>query len=380
MAKSTVAIPFKYEDPDVLERTIRIAAGHPAVARVLAVGFSPDTLGPAKEAAERLGDEAPADVEVIAQRRIGEVRAGKGDGMLTGLEAFLADPDAERLHFYDADIRSFEASWITKAEAALDAGWDVARHYFDRASTDAQITWHVTRDGFALLWPDTMLPDIEQPLGGELALSRGAAERLFAAPAVRAQSDWGIDTALTVTMAAERLSIAEVFVPEGKLHGLYGSLGDLRTMATECFEALRRLRPIEVPPADPALHRVEDAGEPPESITTKAAFDLESTLPLLVGGWKDEERALAAALPDPLPGGFEAMTRFPVWNFMDDAAWRTFLLHALDHYDHDDEAWRSLFFRGWTARTVRHTTANALRGYGPAMAALRATVEAFRVG
>eukprot|EP00820_Chromera_velia_P019640 Cvel_28401.t1-p1 / transcript=Cvel_28401.t1 / gene=Cvel_28401 / organism=Chromera_velia_CCMP2878 / gene_product=hypothetical protein / transcript_product=hypothetical protein / location=Cvel_scaffold3711:13181-14484(+) / protein_length=405 / sequence_SO=supercontig / SO=protein_coding / is_pseudo=false len=222
-AASTVAIPFKFEDPEVLKQTIQIAAQHPSVVRVVAVGFSEDTLGPAHTAVAQLSNQIQVQIDVIAQRRFGNCRGGKGDAMLTAFDSFLSDPSAERLHFYDADIRTFESSWITKAETALDKGWDVARHYFDRASTDAQITWHITKDGFALLWPSSLLPDIQQPLGGELALTRRAAERLFNSPAVRSQSDWGIDTAMTVVMAAERLSVSEVYVPSGKLHGLYGS-------------------------------------------------------------------------------------------------------------------------------------------------------------
>lgn len=374
---TTIVVPFKEEEPAILERTLGIAAGHPAVRRVVAVGYDRESLPPAEEAAAEVGDDG-ARVDVVAQQRIGSHRPGKGDGMLTGLRAALEDPGADRIHFYDADIRTFAPSWIDRAEQALDDGFDVARHFFDRAATDAQITWHVTKAGFALVWPRSLLARIEQPLGGELALTRDAAERLLAADAVRDRSDWGIDTAMTITMVAERMRIAEVFVPEGKLHGLYGSLDDLRSMATECFDTLRSLRHTPIPDADPALHRIDDPGPPPEAITTKAAFDVESTLPLLTDGWTDPERRLAEALPGSLADGFARMTAFPVWSFMDDSAWRSFLAIALDRYDHADPAWRSLFFRAWVARVLRHTTTAALRGYDEAMRSLRATVEAFR--
>jgi mannosylglycerate synthase len=366
---SVVIVPFRDEDPGVLERTLGIAMRHPAVGRVVAVGYDREGV-----------EEAPAvpGVEFIEQRHIGRHRPGKGDGMLTGLEAALADPGSERIHFYDADIRTFTAAWIERAESALDEGFDVARHFFDRAATDAQITWHITRMGLTILWPDSVLPQIEQPLGGELALTRSAAEALHGLPYVTERSDWGIDTALTVGMAASGLSIAEVFVPEGKLHGLYGGLDDLRTMATECFATLQSLRSVNVPPAEPGRHRVDDPGPPPSSVTSKAAFDVEATLPLLTDGWTEEERRLAAGLPGDLADGFSAMQRRPVWSFLDDASWAGFLRWCLDRYDHDDPAWRSLFFRGWVARTLRHTTTAALRGYDEAIRSLRAALGAAR--
>lgn len=364
MVSSTVIVPFKQEEPGVLERTLGIVGRHPAVGRVVAVGYD--------RAAVEAAPDLPG-VEVLAQRRIGSHRPGKGDGMLTGLDAALDDPGVARVHFYDADIRTLTPAWIDRAESALDEGFDVARHFFDRAATDAQITWHVTKVGLALLWPDSVLPRIEQPLGGELAMTRSAAERLAALPSVRGRSDWGIDTALTVGMASEGLSIAEVFVPEGKLHGLYGSLEDLRTMATECFATLQDLRDVGMPPV-PGRHRVDEPGPPPRSVTTKAAFDVERTLPLLTDGWSEDERALARSLPAPLASGFESMAAFPTWSFLDDDGWLAFFGVALDSYDHDDVAWQSLFFRAWVARTLRHTTTAALRGYDEAMASLRRTL------
>lgn len=361
-----VVVPFRDEDPAVLERTIAIAASHPAVRRVIAVGYD-------------RGDTAAVPdlpgVDALAQRRVGTHRAGKGDGMLTGLDAALADPGAGRIHFYDADIRSFDASWIDRAESALDDGFDVARHFFDRAATDAQVTWHITRPGLALLWPGSILPDIEQPLGGELALTRRAAERLADVPWVRERSDWGIDTALTVGMAATGLSVAEVFVPQGKDHGLYGGLDDLRDMATECFATLAELRSVDVADARPGQHRVDEPGEPPPAVTSKVAFDVETSLPLLTTGWTTAEVDLVETLPVPLRRGFEEMARFPTWSFLDDAAWLSFLRLGLERYDHLDAAWRSLFFRGWVARVLRHATTTALAGYEEAIRSLRHTVE-----
>ena len=375
---STVVVPFRQEDPGVLERTLGIAARHPSVRRVVAVGYDRQSIDEVAPAVARVGRTDDTPIDVLPQRRIGTARPGKGDGMLTGFEAALADPHTERVHVYDADIRTFSTAWIDRAEIALDEGFDVARHWFDRAATDAQITWHVTRPLLSMLWPRSILPDVEQPLGGELAMTRAAAEALVADPTVRRRSDWGIDTALTIAIAASGLRLAEVFVPEGKLHGLYGSLADLRTMLTECFEAIVDLRGTPVPDASGRTHRVEPAGPPAASVTTKVAFDVESTLPLLGDGWTPEERRLAASLPPDLAAGFEAMTAFPTWSFLDDEAWMAFLAHRLDHHRPGDPVDASLLFRGWAARVLRHATGPALGGYDEAMHSLRRTVARFR--
>ena len=76
------------------------------------------------------------------------------------------------------------------------------RHYFPRASTDAMITWMITRPGLAMCWPTTVLPDIGQPLGGEVLFTREVAESLHVDPNVQAQSDWGIDTRYTIATTA----------------------------------------------------------------------------------------------------------------------------------------------------------------------------------
>ena len=155
--------------------------------------------------------------------------------MNTGLAWFVEHSATERVHFYDADITSFGPDWIDRAEVAADAGFPVVRHSFPRASTDAMITWMITRPGLAMLWPESVLPEIDQPLGGELLFTRDVAKELLADEAVQAQSDWGIDTIYTIATTAAGFGTYETYAPEGKLHGLYGSLTDIEDMAIECF-------------------------------------------------------------------------------------------------------------------------------------------------
>lgn len=238
---SLVCFPFKEEDIAVTVRNVEIAAAHPNVLAVLGVGYSRgETWHAIKKNAAAIEERTGKKVILIVQRRIGyNLRGGKGDGMNTALDYFLKHTEYSRLHFYDADIVSFSAEWITKAEKQADLDYDLVRHYFPRSSTDAMITWFVTKIGFALLWPNTVLPHIEQPLGGELLLTRKAAEALMADQRVRSQSDWGIDTLYTFVTAQSGLRVSEVYITEGKVHALYGGLRDIRTMLVECFSAIQ---------------------------------------------------------------------------------------------------------------------------------------------
>lgn len=238
---SLVCFPFKEEDVTVTVRSVEIACSHPSVGAVLGVGFSKgETWHAIESAAPAIERKTGKKVFLMVQRRIGcNLRGGKGDGMNTALQFFLESTSFSRLHFYDADIISFSTDWISKAEKQADLDFDVVRHYFPRSSTDAMITWFVTKIGFAQLWPNSVLPHIEQPLGGELLITRRAAEVLVADQRVRTQSDWGIDTLYTFAMVQAGMRMAEVYVPEGKVHALYGGLRDLRTMLIECFAAIQ---------------------------------------------------------------------------------------------------------------------------------------------
>ncbi len=293
---SLVVFPFKGEDPQVLLRNVEIAARHERVHEVLCVGGEEDEcFRVLLSQAPRISKEAKKPVEVILQQRIGSKRPGKGDGMNTGLKYFLEETPWERIHFYDADILSFSPEWITKAEEAADCGYDLVRHYFPRASTDAMITWFITKTGFAILWPRTELPRIEQPLGGELLLTRDAAEALFAEPKVLAQSDWGIDTVYTFFSVAKGFKIYEAFIAMGKMHKLYGALTDLKTMLVECFSALQALSGEKVP--EGGTHHVERPGPVPEAIKIKIGYKFEATLALLSQGWNERQVSLLELLP-----------------------------------------------------------------------------------
>ena len=155
---SLAVFPFKSEEPSLVVSNLATAAAHPAIDEVWAVAPEEGRAEAAVGATAKEVSRAHAKpVEVIIQERLGTYRSGKGDAMNTAL-ALAAGQGRDRVHFYDADITNFDASWIDGAEAAADRGFGVVRHRFPRAATDAMITWMITRPALARLFPGTFLP------------------------------------------------------------------------------------------------------------------------------------------------------------------------------------------------------------------------------
>lgn len=294
--------------------------------------------------------------------------------MNTGLRYFI-DSGHDRIHFYDADITSFDSTWMTKAERAADLGYDTVRHYFPRSATDAMITWMVTRTGFSMLFPDSELPWIEQPLGGEFLLSRGAAETLAADPAVQAQSDWGIDTLLTFSAVNHGMSMFETYVARGKAHALYGQLTDLRTMIIECFVALRSLR--NSGPLGTITHHVEPPDTVPGSIAEKVGYDVERTMQLIPETWSEQQIELLSLFPAPIRDGMLAARKQTSFSFMDEWAWYDVYQILLDEYVEGDLDWEDLLFHLWVVRVLGYTHEVAVRGYGFALRYLRGMIQRY---
>ncbi len=374
---SVVVFPFKEEDHDVVVRNVTRAAGHPRVTNVVCMGLDEESTYEAISAAiPDVEDSTDTPVTLLLQDRIGSLRPAKGDAMNTSLRYFLEQTTDERLHFYDADITSFDAGWIEQAEAAADGGFDVVRHYFPRSSTDAMITWMITRTGFAMLWPDSELPLIRQPLGGELLFTRPVVENLVADDVVQAQSDWGIDTLYTFATVSKGFSVCETYVRQGKIHKLYGSLTDIQTMVIECFGAMQSLQHLDVGAATP--HEIEPQGEVPIAIKAKVAYDVESTMQLLAAEWTTHQEDLLAVLPQRVRDGMLAARTYPRFSFMDDRTWFETYAILLERYVRGDHDWEALLFKLWIARVLQYTISEALRGYDHALAHLERMIDSYR--
>ena len=373
---TVVAFPFKDEDINVVGANLRTAARHRAVRQVWAIAagegdFAEDVFG----VAEEIWKSESKPVVVMMQQRIGRYRAGKGDGMNTGIRA-AAESGVDRLHFYDADILNFDASWIDGAEAAADRGFGVVRHRFPRAATDAMITWMITRPSLAILFPGTVLPRLGQPLGGEMMLTRPVIESLAADTFVSDRSDWGIDTILTHATTTIGVPLFEHHVADGKRHALYGSLDELRDMLVECLDAARSLKGRPSPPDQLRFDR-DPPGPVPRDLKQVVAYDMASTLPLLTAPMTTEERALAANLPGEVADLLDIDGSEPAHGFLDEALWGRALRHLLDSFDLGSKGWRDLAFRLWLHRVVAYTHHQVPLGYDRAIEYLEGTIRLY---
>ncbi len=374
---SLVVFPFKSENVNVFKKNIQEAISHPRVGAVLCVGYEENECY--REIAKTLPDlekDGGKKVYLITQERLGDKRPGKGDGMNTALKYFLEETNFSRLHFYDSDIETFSRDWITQAETPADEGYQVVRHYFPRASTDAMVTWMITKTGFSIPWPDTQLPFIEQPLGGELLLTREVAAKLYEDERAVRQSDWGIDTAYTWLMVANEFSMYETYVPIGKVHKLYKTLGDLREMTIECFSIIQQLKGEKIS-ALRMIHRIERPGPVPDRVKEKTAYDLEGSIHLLMEGWTAKQLELLNYFPNEVRDGMMECQRKPRFIFMDAENWYSTYEVLLEHFDPEDKDWRELLFKLWIARVLNYTTKVALKGYDYALFYLYQMIESF---
>ena len=377
---SLICFPIKEEHIPTVLNNIRIAACHPKAKLVLLAAAVDNQcyrqICHAIDDVNQSDNPYPVPVRTIIQSRIGGLRSGKGDGMNSAMQYFLTahldeenrlSKPLERIHFYDADIKSFDESWITKAEDGAARNYDVVRHHFPRSSTDAQVTWQVTKVGFALLWPQSTLPWIQQPLGGELCFSRHVVETLISDKRVLNQSDWGIDTLYTFVCAQNGFSLLEVYVPQGKVHALYGGLRDLKKMLCECFSAIQSLKNEDMKQMQLKKHHIVPAGTVPTSITQKIGYDIESSLKLLCENWSERQKDLITKFDDNIHNGLLSASDWPEWRFMDENAWISAYQVLLEEFDLEDEDWREILFKLWVTRVLNYTMRHVTRGYDCAL-------------
>ena len=386
-----VVFPFKKENPQVVLNNVKIAAEHPRVEEVLCVGVEKEeTYRSLEQNIPTIKMETNTEINLILQERLGNKRPGKGDGMNTALKYFLEETDLERILFFDSDITTFASHWITKALEGADIGYPVVRHYFPRASTDAMITWMITKTGFALLWPTSELPWIEQPLGGELLMHRSVVEKLFKEEDVISRSDWGIDTMYTFYSVMHGYPMLEIYISEGKLHKLYGKLTDLKTMLVECFDTIQSLKDKTFSLLSKnssmenlsvcnggIVHRAEHPHEVPADVFEKIGFDIEGSMSLLMENWTSKMEELLDLFPRRVRDGLLANKNGPSFSFMDEHTWRETYFVLLEHFDATDEDWQELIFKLWTSRVLCYTTTIALRGYYFAMRYLYSMIDRY---
>jgi hypothetical protein len=234
---------------------------------------------------DRLKSALPELKERFPQKRVELLRSelretGKGGAMVTGMERALTE-GFEQILFLDGDITSVTPKWCELLLKGL-RGAAMARGYFDRSPLDAQITRHITRPLIAIYFPEGRA--IQQPLGGEVALTAELARYLLEDTGSAPPHNWGIDTFITVNTVVGGFPVVEVYLTQ-KTHKKK-SLTELRAMLAECFDELckqiafhRRLE--GVPETDETNVKVVCEGAPErigEDVRTQRYVDPEEQM------------------------------------------------------------------------------------------------------
>ena len=136
----------------------------------------------------------------------GARRTGKGTNLMAIFHAAL-DLGAERVVVLDGDVRSGEPWWVTRLLGAVDCdGPAVAVPVYRRNRYEGNTTSHLASPLLAAV----LGTDVQQPIAGDFAFSRGFIERAVTWPLPESAQLYGIDIWLTGNAAREGHRITQV--------------------------------------------------------------------------------------------------------------------------------------------------------------------------
>ncbi len=193
--------------------------------------------GSNEETFKRLKKNETKKIEVISERKYTKTdQTGKGIGMINaGLAAIKQN--FNKIGFIDGDIYNPNINkWCEFLFEPLGRNIDVVKTVFSRNPADGQITRHITKPLIAMFFPNAW--EIDQPLGGELALKKQVLIDLFKKGIVP-PSGWGIDTFITIKSLMYGYSVGEIYLGQ-KMH-CKKTLTNLQKMFIDCFKEIVRL-------------------------------------------------------------------------------------------------------------------------------------------
>jgi len=187
----------------------------------------------------RLKKRETKNVEIINERKFVETNEiGKGLGMINGGLAAIKQ-GFDRVGYIDGDIYNPNMSkWFQFLFDPLEQNVDLVKAAFSRNPTDGQITRHITKPLIAMFFSNAW--EIDQPLGGELALKKEVLKDIFT-KGISPSYGWGIDSFITLKSLIYGYRMGEVYLGQ-KMHGKK-TLTNLRKMFIQCFqEAVRMIQ------------------------------------------------------------------------------------------------------------------------------------------
>ncbi len=138
-------------------------------------------------------------------RTTAEIKSGKGTALRYIFQR-VQDTGAKYAIVVDTDLRSITPEWVRSFALTVLQGYDLVvprylRHRFDGTITN-MICYPIVFGMFGM--------DIRQPIGGDFAFSRKAAEVYLAQPWVKSTYQYGIDIYMTTQAILHGLKICQV--------------------------------------------------------------------------------------------------------------------------------------------------------------------------
>ena len=139
----------------------------------------------------------------------------KGKGInLYNFFRYVINNDIDYAITLDADLKSFNSSWIDKYLNMLDKDYDFVCPLYERRKEEGNTTNHFVVPILYMIYGKF----IRQPIAGDYAFNRKYVEKILEEEFTPNILEYGIDIFMVVTAIVKKLKIGEVYLGK-KIHG-----------------------------------------------------------------------------------------------------------------------------------------------------------------
>ena len=148
-------------------------------------------------------------------KKISVVTDKKGKGInLYNFFKYVIDNDIDYCITLDADLKSFNSSWMDKYLEMLEKDYDFICPLYKRRKEEGNTTNHFVVPILYMLYGKF----IRQPIAGDYAFNKNYVEKILEEEFTPNILEYGIDIFMVVTAIVKNLKIGEVYLGE-KVHG-----------------------------------------------------------------------------------------------------------------------------------------------------------------
>lgn len=140
----------------------------------------------------------------------------KGKGInLYNFFRYVIDNNIDYAITLDADLKSFNSTWIDKYISMLEKNYDFVCPLYERRKEEGNTTNHFVVPILYLLYGEF----IRQPIAGDYAFNKKYVEKILEEEFTPNILEYGIDIFMVVTAIVKNLNIGEVYLGK-KIHGI----------------------------------------------------------------------------------------------------------------------------------------------------------------